>query len=156
MKILSFDQSSVSTGVAVFVDDKLTKYDLIDLKKQKDIKIRFVEMITKINDYIISENPNVVVFEDVSLQTNVSTLLLLAQLQGAIMQSCATKGIPFTIYKPTHWRKALKFNQGRNVKRPELKQQSKDYILKKYGLTLKDDLTDAICIGEAFILENKN
>lgn len=156
MKTLSFDQASTCTGVAVFTDNELTKYDLIDLSKQKDTKQRFLDMIIPINNYIIAENPDVVVFEDVSLQTNVSTLLLLAQIQGAIMQSCAIKAIPFKVYKPTSWRKLLKFTQGRNVKRAELKQQSKDHVLNKYGLNLKDDITDAICIGEAYLIDKNN
>ena len=104
---------------------------------------------------IVESNVDYVVFEDVSLQTNVSTLILLAQIQGAIMQTCVMNNIPFIVYKPTQWRKVLKFNQGKNVKRPELKQQAKDYVYNKYGLKLKEDLCDAICIGEAFIKEYK-
>ena len=44
---------------------------------------------------------------------------------------------------------------GRNIKRPELKQQAKEYILKNYNLDLKIDQCEAICIGKAFLIENK-
>lgn len=112
-------------------------------------------MIACISEYITKEVPDCVVIEDVSLQTNVSTLLLLAQIQGAIMQTCVALNIPYYVYKPSFWRKVLKFNQGKGIKRPELKKQAKEYIQNKYGLKLKIDQCEAICIGEAFIIENK-
>ena len=155
IKIIAYDQASSLSGVAVFEDDKLIKYDLIDLHKDKNMEHRVCNMMKILGKYIIDNMPDYVIFEGVSLQTNVSTLLLLAQIQGAIMQTCVMNNIPFIVYKPTQWRKALKFNQGKNVKRPELKQQAKDYVYNKYGLKLKEDLCDAICIGEAFIIENK-
>lgn len=154
IKVIAFDQASSLSGVAVFEDDKLIKYDLIDLHKDKSMEHRVYDMMKKLGEYIIDNMPDYVIFEGVSLQTNVSTLLLLAQIQGAIMQTCVMHNIPFKVYKPTQWRKVLRFNQGKNVKRPELKQQAKDYVYNKYGLSLKEDLCDAICIGEAFIKEN--
>ena len=132
----------------------LIKYDLIDLHKNKNMEIRVCEMIKTIGDYISNNKPDYVVFEGVSLQTNVSTLLLLAQIQGAIMQTCVSNNIPHIIYKPTTWRKILGFNQGKNIKRPELKKQAKEFVENKYNLKLKEDICDAICIGEAFIKEH--
>lgn len=114
------------------------------------------EMIKCIHNQIVQSNVDHVVFEDVSLQTNVSTLILLAQIQGAIINTCVMNDICYSVYKATFWRSKLGFNQSRNVKRPELKQQAKDYVFNKYGLKLKEDLCDAICIGEAFIKENIN
>ncbi len=155
IKVIALDQASSISGVAVFENNKLTKYDLIDLHKDKNMDHRVCDMIAKLSKYITDNMPDYVIFEGVSLQTNVSTLLLLAQIQGAIMQTCVTNNIPHFIYKPTQWRKSLKFNQGKNIKRPELKKQAKYYVYKKYGLNLKEDLCDAICIGEAFIIDKK-
>lgn len=156
IKIVSLDQASSLSGVAVFEDNKLVKYDLIDLHKDKNMEHRVCEMILELNKHITDNMPDYVIFEGVSLQTNVSTLLLLAQIQGAIIQTCVTHNIPHIIYKPAKWRSILSFQQGRNIKRPELKQQAKDYVYNKYGLTLKEDLCDAICIGEAFIIDKKD
>ena len=154
IKILAYDQASGCTGVAVFIDEKLIKYDVIDLKRIKNDKDkRFKTMAVKIYEYIINEKPDIVVFEDVSLQTNVSTLLLLAQIQGVIMQSCIVNGIPYKIYKPTSWRKILNFAQGRNIVRKQLKQQAVDLVKDKYNINVKDDIADAICIGNAYIKE---
>lgn len=124
---------------------------MINLNKNKDTTSRFQEMTEKIEKWIENENPDIVIFEDVSLQSNISSLLLLARLQGTIMQICFANNIPFKIYKPTTWRKALNFRQGNKVKRDELKQQSIDFVNDKYGVLVTDDISDAICIGEAYI-----
>ena len=34
--VLSIDQSTVKTGIAIFKENKFNKYDLIDLHKQKE------------------------------------------------------------------------------------------------------------------------
>lgn len=156
IRIISIDQASAVSAFAVFEDDRLVKYNIIELKKMKDTHTRVEEMIRKLNDSILENKPDHVVFEDVSLQTNVSTLILLAQIQGAIMNTCVVNNITYSIYKPTIWRKILSFRQSKNVKRPELKQQAKDFVKGKYGLELKEDICDAICIGEAYIKVKKD
>lgn len=155
IRFMAIDQSSVSTGLAIFENDRLVEYNIIELKKNKDKTSRLQEMMKLISESIVKSNITHVIFEDVSLQTNVSTLILLAQIQGAIMNACIMNNITYDVYKPTFWRRLLKFNQGKSVKRPELKQQAKDYVFNKYELSLKEDLCDAVCIGEAFILSQK-
>ena len=120
------------------------------------MKHRFHTMLKTISNRIVENAPDIVVFEDISLQTNVSTLVLLAQLQGAIIQTCVMNDIEYIMFKSSSWRKVLNFHQGRNVKRPELKQQAKDFVKNKYGLELKEDICDAICIGEAYIKSKKD
>lgn len=156
IKFIAIDQASAVTGCAIFENNKLVKYNIIELKSNKDTHARVEEMIKRIHNQIIENNVDYVVFEDVSLQTNVSTLILLAQIQGAIMNTCVMNNISYSVYKPTSWRKLLGFKQNRNIKRPELKQQAKDYVFNKYNLKLKEDLCDAICIGEAFIIDKKD
>jgi len=154
--ILAIDQSTVKTGIAIFKCNEFDKYDLIDLHKQKeDSELRFKNMCFEICVWIKETQPDYVIFEDVSLQTNVATLRLLAQLQGVIIGCCQLYDIPYKIYKPSSWRKILKFQQGRGVERKVLKQQSKDYVKKNYDLDVNDDIADAICIGQAYINENK-
>ena len=155
IRFIAIDQASAVSGLAIFEDDKLIQYNIIELKKYKNAQERVHEMIKCIHNQILKNNVDHVVFEDVSLQTNVSTLILLAQIQGAIINTCVMNNICYSVYKPTFWRHKLGFNQSKNVKRLELKQQAKDYVFNKYGLRLKEDICDAICIGNAFILENK-
>lgn len=156
MRFIAIDQASAVTGCAIFENNKLIKHDIIELKSIKETQSRVEEMIKCIHSQIIDNEVDYVVFEDVSLQTNVSTLILLAQIQGAIMNTCILNNISYSVYKPTNWRKLLKFKQNRNVKRPELKQQAKDFVFNKYNLKLKEDVCDAICIGEAFIIDKES
>lgn len=153
IRFIAIDQASAVSGCAIFENDTLVKYNIIEFKK--DTPNRTEEMIKALHNQIVSNNVDFVVFEDVSLQTNVSTLILLAQIQGAIINTCVMNNICYSVYKPTLWRRILSFKQGRNVKRPALKQQAKDFVFNKYNLKLKEDLCDAICIGEAFIIDKK-
>ena len=157
MNILSFDQASVKTAWSFFTDLELCEYSLIHIK-EKDKDKRFNLMCKEIQKIIQTKNPNLVVFEDVSLQTNVTTLTVLARLQGCIISECLRLDIPFVIYKPTAWRKILNFQQGRGVGRQELKKQALDYIEMNYDLVnrdlINDDIAEAICIGSAYIKKN--
>ena len=67
----------------------------------KDTNERMHEMIKRIHNMIIESDVDYVVFEDVSLQTNVSTLILLAQIQGAIINTCVMNNICYSVYRPT-------------------------------------------------------
>lgn len=132
-------------------------YDLIDLEKEKvDISERVYVMIDRICGVIHKQNPDYIVFEDVVLQTNPATLILLARLQGAIIGYCRLCKIPYVIFRPSNWRKTLGFKQGKGVKRPELKRQAKKYVQTKYGLSLSEDVCEAVCIGDAFLKMNNN
>lgn len=156
MKILSFDQATVKTGIAIHDDKKLVVYDLINLEKFKaDMPERVNAMINKLCETIYTYNPDYVVFEDIALQSNPSTLILLARLQGAIIGHCISHDIPYTIMKPPTWRKILGFNQGKEIKRPQLKKQAVEYVKNNFGLSLKEDVCEAVCIGEAFLKNKK-
>lgn len=47
----------------------------------------------------------------------------------------------------------LGFKQGRQVKRPELKQQAIDYVADHYGEVVSSDEADAMCIAKAVQLK---
>ncbi len=157
IRILSIDQATVKTGIAVHNNEKLVVYELIDLSKtdkNKDKNKRVENMISEIQNRIHKYKPNFVVFEDVALQSNPATLMLLARLQGAIVGFCVLNNIPYEILKPPNWRKFLGFRQGQGIKRNELKRQAVEYVRNKYGLNLSEDVCEAVCIGDAFLLEN--
>jgi Holliday junction resolvasome RuvABC endonuclease subunit len=151
IKICSIDQATVKSGYAIFQDSKLSDYGLIDLHKNKNKELRFDEMCFKLGELIQREKPDKVIFEGVNLQCAVSTLILLAQLQGVIIGVCQANHICYVILKPATWRKALQFTQGRNVKRVELKQQAKNYVKQHFNKDVSEDEADAICIGQSFL-----
>lgn len=131
-------------------------YDLIDLEKERvNIPERIYVMADRICGFILKNKPDCVVLEDVAMQSNPATLILLSRLQGAIIGCCRVNKIPYDILKPPNWRKALGFKQGQGIKRPELKKQAVEYVRNNYGLKLKDDVCEAICIGRAFLKINK-
>lgn len=154
IKILSIDQSSVKTGYAIYKDNQLIDYNIIDLSKQKDLEIRFHTMCNELHKLIQDNSPDYVVLEDVALQSNPSTLTTLARIQGAIIQSLLIYKIPYSIYKPSSWRKVLCFNQGRGIARKELKKQAIQYVKDKFNIETKEDTCEAICIGQAYIKQN--
>ncbi len=112
---------------------------------------RVYVMIKRICGYIRKYAPDSVVIEDVALQSNAATLILLARLQGAIIGYCLVNNMPCAILKPPNWRKILGFNQGQGIKRNNLKKQAVNYVKSNYGLKLSVDVCEAVCIGDAFL-----
>ena len=45
------------------------------------------------------------------------------------------------------WRKTCGIKTGRGIKREMLKLASITFVKEKYGITVNDDVADAICIG---------
>lgn len=152
IKLLSLDQATTKTGIAIHEDRELIVYDLINLEKKKiEISERVGVMGEKICALIRKNKPDCVVIEDVALQANVSGVINLARLQGIITGYCREHGTPCVILKPSNWRKMLGFKQGRGVERKCLKNQAKEYVMSNYGLKLCDDVCEAICIGDAYL-----
>lgn len=103
---------------------------------------------------LLKSKADIIIFEDVSLRTSIKTLITLSRLQGAIMDMSYWHNTAFKIYAPTQWRKVLGFNQGNKVNREALKVQAIDYVSKCYGITAKDDIAEAICIGLAYLRDS--
>jgi hypothetical protein len=72
---------------------------------------------------------------------------MLARLQGMILGYCCAHRIETKILTPSQWRSKLKFKLGAGVKRDELKQQAMEYVVKKFGLEVDVDQSEAICIA---------
>lgn len=151
IKILAFDQALIKTGVCT-LDDGTIYHSLIDLSKTKDPAERRAIMRQMIQSRIKTNNPDLVVIEDVALQASAKTVIQLAQLQGAIIGACELFNVTYEIIKPSEWRKILDFKQGRQIKRPELKQQAIDYIAEHYGENVSSDEADAMCIATAALM----
>ena len=156
MRVLSFDQSTLITGWAVFDDGTYVKHGMIDLHKEKNSNVRFAKMCSAISEIIEENKPDQVVIEDVMYMRSFQALIVLARLQGVIMGYCDILHIPVFIYLPTAQRKTLQFKQGR-VTRENLKQQAINLIYKIYNLSVQTDEADALCLALAHlkILEEK-
>lgn len=154
LRVVSFDQASIKTGYAVFSGTDLTRWGVLDYHKEKDANTRFKNMCLEINTIIDRVNPDIVVFEDVNLRTSVKTLIMLARIQGCIMQSCFLHNIPFVIYSPVTWRKIVGINQSNKIERKELKEQAIAFVRSSYGIKVGDDCSEAICEGLAYLKDN--
>lgn len=151
---MAFDQATANTGFSVYKNQKLYEHGKISLKN-KDTSIRVKDMFLSIAEHIDIYKPSIVYVEGVALQSNVSTLSLLARLQGMIIGYCYAHNVTPKIIKPSEWRKKIGFTQGK-TKQANLKQQAKEYIKNKYNITATDDECEAICIGEvASIIEGE-
>lgn len=149
MRILSFDQSTRVSGWSLFEDGCYVNSGVIDLHKIKDTEERSKQMAVEICRVIESNKPDCVVIEEVQQQSNVSTVIKLARIQGVAIGFCAAHNIELYILTPSKWRSVLSYKQGPKVKREQLKQQSLDFVRKNFGLELIEDEAEAVCINEA-------
>lgn len=151
MRILSCDQSTKITGWSIFEDGLYVKSGVIDLHLSKETtEKRSAKMAVEMCHLIEDNKPDVVVIEEVAMQSNAQTLKLLARIQGVAIGFCAAHDIPLHILEPTKWRSSLGFKQGAKVKREELKQQSRDFVKSCFGLDIKsEDETESVAINEA-------
>lgn len=145
-RLLSLDQSTRKTGWGCFEGSDLIAWGVIDKSDIINSDERIREMTAEVCKLMEHYSPASIVLEDVQQQASPSTTIMLARLQGHIMHACDMRGVPFFTYKSTAWRKVLKFHQGA-AKREELKAQAMEYIKKCYGLTLGEDVCEALCIG---------
>lgn len=148
---ISLDQSTKLTGYCVWRNGEYETSGFIDYSKIKDMYTRFDLMSKEILNTLERHKPIVVYIEDTALQQNAKTLKDLSQLQGVVIGYCKAKDIDIQIIKPSEWRKELGFEQGRGIKRPELKQQCFNWVKENLGIEKSEDEVEAIGIGAAVL-----
>lgn len=150
MKVLAFDQSTRVTGWSLFIDGHYAKSGVINLSKIKNTDERSKQMGLAICEEISNNDPDMIIIEEVALQSNADTLKKLARIQGVAIGFAAAHNIELHILEPSKWRSKLNYRQGRSVKREELKQQSLDFVKNVLGLNIEsEDENEAIAINEA-------
>lgn len=154
--MISFDESTKSTGYAVFEEEKLINYGAIQ-ENSKNVNERVLDILNQIKELITETySPETVVIENVQITMSAPTAKALMGLQFAIELLCYKYNIECVSVRSAHWRKVLGLSNSPKIKRAEKKQQAMDYVKNKYGIDEKiDDVTDAICIGESYIKENE-
>ena len=149
--MVSIDGSTQKTGIAYFCNGKYVEHILLDFSKDKNMENRFESMSKEIWKMLDDYRPNIIYIEETYMANNPQTSKILTRLQGVVYAWCINNACEFNTIRPTSWRKQLNFQQGRNVKREQLKKQSLQYVLDNYGLEVTDDESDAICIADAVI-----
>jgi len=115
-------------------------------------------MYQEIRKLIVEHNPDSAVFEETTLNKiqNVEVLKWLCRLQGFVLCLFHEFNIKFKLLYPNEWRSSLGFLEGNSKKREFQKALAIEYVNNKYNkhLTKKDDdIAEAICIGESFLLK---
>lgn len=150
--LLSLDESTVATGYAIFKDKELMEYGVLQFKS-KNVLERISEISYAVEDLIKQYKVDTLVIENIMITMSAPTAKALMGLELILELIAFRNDIPCTALRTTNWRKTLGLSNSPKLKRPEKKQQTIDYVNNKYNLSIcKDDVSDAIAIGTAFIV----
>lgn len=155
MKVLAIDASTKSTGVALFEDTKLIKYDCLTATSTDLIK-RIQKIISQLNNFISNETIDKVILEEVRPENglqNIKTHKALMWLQAAIaflFHELYPKTEIEYVY-PSEWRAKCGIKNGRGLRREQAKELDIAFCKKEYLIDVNDDIADAIGIGHAYV-----
>ena len=153
--LIALDESTTCTGYAVFDDSELIEHGTFSFKS-KDVLERVSLIMEEIENLIDTYKPDNMIIEDVQITMNAATAKSLLGLQFMIEVYAHRNNISCETYRTTKWRKILGLSNSRSLDRKAKKQETIDYVKDKYGIEiLKDDESDAIAIGTAYLLERK-
>jgi Holliday junction resolvasome RuvABC endonuclease subunit len=146
IRILAIDQAK-TTGYAVFENNELVEYGIIDLGKKTDKYENILYFARQeISRLIDNVKADIIVIEDIQQQNqNVSTYKKLAMLMGVLLCLFQENNVSYDIVPPTRWKSFCKI-QGR--KRQEQKDNTVLFVKERFGLNdVTEDMADAISIG---------
>ena len=157
MAILSIDASTKSSGWAIYENSSLKSYGCIT-SSSTDLFKRIHKMVDEIDLLITNNNINKLILEEVRPdeiggRSNINTHRALMWLQGAIAMMIHDKHPKVTIeyLYPSEWRKSCKIKTGRGVVRETVKQRDIRFVQETFGITVNDDIADAIGLGYAHL-----
>ena len=156
MKVLAIDPSTKSTGIAIFENQTLKKYKCITASSS-NIYVRIDKMIQELDSILKSNKIDKIVIEDVypdDVQNNINVYKKLTYLQGFILHLLDKhdyKDVDIKFYTASEWRKKCGIRTGRGIHRESLKPKDIQFVKNQFGLTVNDDIADAICIGFAAV-----
>lgn len=153
--LIALDESTTSTGYAVFKNSTLIEHGIFS-SKSKDVLERVSYIMEEIEKLIKKYKPSDMIIEDVQITMNAATAKSLLGLQFMIEIYAHRNNISCETYRTTKWRKILGLSNSRTLDRKAKKQETIDYVKNKYKIeVLKDDESDAIAIGTAYLLEKE-
>ena len=157
MKVLAIDASTKSTGIAIFENTNLIYYGNIISNKGYFID-RIKQMRQKILSIYKEYQPDNVVMEDIlpqDVKHNQTVFKTLIYLQASIVISLYLENKQnVQLCTASHWRKLCNIKTGRGIVRQTLKKASIDFVKQKYNINVNDDISDAICLGYAYVMQH--
>lgn len=153
--ILALDQSSRTSGYAIFQEGKLVNSGTFTYDDD-DISLRLVKIRNKVISLIQQYEINKILLEDIQLQgqtNNVTTYKVLAEVLGVLEELSREMSIPHEIIHSQTWKSTLDI-KGRD--RTTQKKNAQLYVLETYQKKVSQDESDAICIGSSYIQSKKS
>ena len=154
--LLALDQSSRTTGYAIYVDGKLNNYGKFVLEDE-DIGLRLVKFRDKIIQLLHDYEINEVAFEEIQMQNNVvnnvQTFKILSEIYGVLQELVTELNIPHTIVSSNTWKSTMKIPK---TKREEEKRRAQALVYQLFQVKVTQDEADAICLGAHVIISQKN
>lgn len=148
-RLLALDDSTTTTGWAVFDNEELAGYGKIEMTQASP-----TERIAALRQWMLSMiakwNPNRVAIEDIQQQDNVQIFKVLAQLQGVLVNALFENKTDYDIIHVASWRSYCGV-KGRS--RTELKKNAQAKIKEWYDVSVTQDEADAICLGRYAVNE---
>lgn len=160
MITLAIDGSTKNTGIAIFKQTELIHYECITATDSNPYK-RIWKMVNKIKEIYNQYNPTDIIMEDVlpqDVKHNQKVYKALIYLQALIVLELYQQNnfVQVNFTTASHWRSLCGIKIGRGIKRENLKQASQNLIKKIYNIQVNDDISDAICIGMAYVQQNRS
>ena len=162
MKILALDLSTKSTGYAIFNDGKLIDYGCLTASQANPID-RIQKIIIDLDKILLQHSDISKVYaEEVRPEGtgygvgNLHTHRLLMYTQAAVAFLLHNKyaEVSFEFIYPSSWRSACGIKNGRGIKRDAAKAADIKFVQETFGLTVNDDIADAIGLGYSQISNN--
>lgn len=154
--LLALDQSSRTTGYAIYVDGKLNNYGKFTLEDE-DIGLRLVKFRDKIIQLLHDYEINEVAFEEIQMQNNVvnnvQTFKILSEIYGVLQELITELNIPYTIVSSNTWKSTMKIPK---TKREEEKKRAQALVYQLFQAKATQDEADAICLGAHVVISQKN
>ena len=143
MRLLALDQSSRTTGFAIFEDGKLIQYGTFTFDDE-DFGVRLYKIRARVYSLIQQYKVDQVAFEDIQMQDNVITFKKLAEVYGVVQELLTEINMPHEIVLAATWKSTLKI-KGSN--RDQQKKSAKEWVVNTFSINPSQDACDAICIG---------
>lgn len=168
-RILALDQATHDTGWAIFDDNSVIKFGVINLGSG-ELDRRINKLKIWLANMIEIWKPDKVIMEDIQLQEkkqgrnwendngdnvmNVTTFKTLAQLQGVLADYLFEKKIRYEFVHTAVWREKCGIT---GKYRTDKKRSAQLKVLEWFDLGVTNDEADAICIGYyGTVAEKKN
>ena len=156
MKTLAIDASTKSSGIAIFQQGKLIHYECL-IQNDRNVYKRIDNMSNRIVEICKKYKPTNIVMEEVlpqDVRQNQSVYKALIYLQGETITKLGVLGYKVDLCVVGHWRRICRIHTGPGIKRETLKAASQRLVKMIYNINVNDDISDAICLGIAYIKEN--